>query len=355
MRRQKWDHASRTAVLMAIGSLGLLATPGPARGEAPYLGADAVEIREAVSRGLGLVQSAAENYPTHRDCFSCHHQTLPVFAIVTARAHGVEVDRDVLEAQADFTHESFLERVTDMKAGRGIGGGAMTVGYGLWALDLAGRKPDEVTEAMVAYLLKTQKPEGHWTTHGRRPPLEESVVTSTVLSAVGMRTFAAPGRRVAVDRAVARALAWLEDAPETCQEDRNFRLWGLHRLGASPEAVHKARAAVLATQRDDGGWSPRDDMASDAYATGQTLALLVATGLAPSDPAARRGAALLRKTQLPDGSWKVETRSKPVQVYFDNGDPHGKDLFISTPATCWAVAALAATIDLHPSTTGSRR
>jgi hypothetical protein len=27
--------------------------------------------------------------------------------------------------------------------------------------------------------------------------------------------------------------------------------------------------------------------------------------------------------------------------FFDNGDPHGKDQFISIAATCWAVAALA--------------
>jgi hypothetical protein len=42
-----------------------------------------------------------------------------------------------------------------------------------------------------------------------------------------------------------------------------------------------------------------------------------------------------------DGSWHVATRSKPVQVYFDNGDPHGKDQFISMMATSWSTAALA--------------
>ncbi len=46
-------------------------------------------------------------------------------------------------------------------------------------------------------------------------------------------------------------------------------------------------------------------------------------------------------SQEPDGSWHVVTRSKPVQIFFDNGDPHGKDQFISVLATNWAVAALA--------------
>ncbi len=352
MRREKRDHAFRSAVLAAIGSLGLLVVPGPARGEAPD--ADRREVREAVSRGLDLVQSAAENYPNHRACFSCHHQTLPMLAMVSARARGMAVEDDLLEEQAEFTRESFRDRVADLEAGQKIGGGTMTVGYGLWALELAGSEPDEVTGAMVAYLLKTQRPEGHWTTQGRRPPLEESTVTSTVLAASGMRTFAAPGQREAVDRAVAKAVSWLEHAPEKCQEDRNFRLWGLHKLGATREAVLKAREAVLAARRDDGGWSQRTDMASDAYATGQTLALLAASGLPLADPSARRGVALLLKTQHADGSWKVETRTRPVQVYFDNGDPHGKHQFISTPASCWAVAALAAASGPYPSTTGSR-
>ena len=82
-------------------------------------------------------------------------------------------------------------------------------------------------------------------------------------------------------------------------------------------------------------------MESDAYATGQTLCVLLMTGTGPADPLCRRGMEYLLKTQLEDGTWLVKTRSKPVQVFFDNDDPHGKDQFISTPATCWALVALA--------------
>lgn len=44
--------------------------------------------REAVERGPRIVQKAAANYPSHRSCFSCHHQTLPIFAMVEAREGG---------------------------------------------------------------------------------------------------------------------------------------------------------------------------------------------------------------------------------------------------------------------------
>ncbi len=82
-------------------------------------------------------------------------------------------------------------------------------------------------------------------------------------------------------------------------------------------------------------------MKSDAYATGQTLFVLREIGFDSSDQAFQRGLQFLLQSQCADGSWFVKTRSRPIQTYFDNGDPHGKDQFISTPATAWAAAALA--------------
>jgi N-acyl-D-aspartate/D-glutamate deacylase len=308
-------------------------------------------IAEAVTRGLALAEKAAANYPTHRTCFSCHHQTLPVQAMVSARDYGMDVNEDLLQAVADFSRESFRERIEPMREGKGIGGASMTVGYGLWTFALAERPSDEVTEAMVSFLLKNQRGEGYWHTGSNRPPLEESRVTCTVLAMAGLRQYAAAAQREEASAAIARALAWLDGVPLKVQEDRNSRLWGLHQAGANAEAIRQARAGILARQRDDGGWPPRDDLPSDAYATGQTLWVLNATGLPATDPSYQRGVRYLLDSRCDDGSWKVETRSKPIQVYFDNGDPHGKNQFISTPATCWAVAALAAALTTTTTTT----
>ena len=111
---------------------------------------------------------------------------------------------------------------------------------------------------------------------------------------------------------------------------------------------------MLKRQNGDGGWGQTAEMESDAYATGQTLFVLNETKNQASDiaEAVDAGIAFLLKNREPDGSWHVVTRAKPIQKYFDNGDPHGKDQFISTPATAWAVAALAATLpddrSVHP-------
>jgi N-acyl-D-amino-acid deacylase len=306
-------------------------------------------VKEAVNRGLHVVEKAARNYPHHRSCFSCHHQTLPMLAMVSTRGRGIKVDEELLQAQAEFSLDSFLERRAPMSEGKGIGGGAMTVGYGLWALSLAGRPRDEVTDAMVAFLLKTQRPQGHWPAGGgRRPPLEESHITCTVLAAVGLRAFAPAEEGDRAKTAIVQANAWLERAAIKNQEDRNARLWGLAQLDAKPAAIDAARDAVLKNQHDDGGWPARDDLESDAYATGQTLFVLQSAGISVRHLAYQRGVDFLLRTQQRDGSWKVESRAVPVQTFFDNGDPHGKHQFISIPATAWAVAGLAPVLGPNP-------
>jgi N-acyl-D-amino-acid deacylase len=325
--------------------------PSPVRADEAVGDPSRSEVEAAVAKGLALVSKAASNYPDHRTCFSCHHQTLPMLAAATVREHGLAQESDdiddILDEQGEFTAESFLERIDSLRAGKDIGGGAMTVAYGLWALDLAGHKADDTTSAMVGYLLKSQRQDGHWST-GNRPPLEESAVTTTVLAATGLERFGLVRDRSTVAAAIDKARAWLVKAPVKVQEDRASKLWGLVRLKAGPAEVAAALAAVLETQRPDGGWASADPLTSDAYATGQTLARLRASGLPADHPAVRRGVAWLLKARCADGSWKVETRSKPIQIYFDNGDPHGKHQFISTPATCWAVVALVGFLSPDP-------
>src|SRR6266481_9470997 len=79
--------------------------------------ASAKDVAAAVTRTLPLLQKAAANYPKQRDCFSCHHQTLPMLAMTTARAHRLAVDDKVLEAQAQFTHKWFETQIGNMKQG----------------------------------------------------------------------------------------------------------------------------------------------------------------------------------------------------------------------------------------------
>ena len=306
-------------------------------------GSQSPDVKAAVERGLAALERSAAVYPQHRTCFSCHHQTLPMLAQVTAQASGFAIAADQVQAQLDLTVKSFERRVDEMPRGEGVGGRGMTVGYGLWAVILGEGNPGPTTEAMVAYLLKTQRDEGHWTGQMCRPPLEESYQTCTVLAVQGIRKHASQSQRADAEAAIAKAKAWLIAAPAKSQEDKVARLWGLSLVEAATDQIAAARTTAIKSQRSDGGWAQLDEMQSDAYATGQTLFVLQTTGLDSADAAYERGVQFLVKTQRDDGNWRVETRSKPVQPYFDYDDldPLGHDQFISAAATGWAVAALA--------------
>jgi N-acyl-D-amino-acid deacylase len=337
--------------LAAVSGLWALSFQGGvAQGSEKPVVADQRKVAEAAARGLAVVQKAAAKYPTHRDCFSCHHQTLPMLAAVSARQHQLPIEEKLVGEQAKFTRDSFDGKLADLQAGKNIGGRSMTVGYALWALALADEKAYETTEAMVTYLLKNQRAEGYWTGQVSRPPLEDSYMTATLLAIQGMKRYATKTHRDEVESAITKAKTWLEAAPAKSQEDKAARLWGLHLVDCKPEQIQAARDAVLKSQHADGGWAQLDNMNSDAYATGQTLYVLQATGHDSADESYQRGVHFLLSTQRADGSWLVVSRSKPIQTYyaFDDEDRLGRNQFISVPATSWATAALAAAVQQSP-------
>jgi hypothetical protein len=148
---------------------------------------------------------------------------------------------------------------------------------------------------------------------------------------------------------VARAAEWLRKARPRTTEDRAMQLMGLAWSGAEPDSLREAAQALLAEQRPDGGWGQLPTLESDAYATGQALyALHRAEQLAAGDPAYQRGAGFLLRTQFPDGSWLVRTRSFPIQPYRESGFPHGKSQWISAAGTSWAAMALMLAMPTQP-------
>jgi len=333
------------SLIVVLSALGFLpAFAAPAEADDPANPASRAKIVAALERGVPLLEKAARNYPAHRKCFACHHQTLPLLGLGEARRAGVKCDDTLPQAIIDFAGASFRGKLDDLKAGENIGGRGLTVGYGLLALRLADVKPDELTEAMVTFLLKSQEADGRWGLNAIRPPAEDSLVMCTVLAAAGLRHYAAPAQRPSAEAALEKAHNWLRSAKHESQEDKVAMLWGCRLLGIEGDRLDESRQAVLDAQRADGGWGQTAEMESDAYASGSTLFVLLETGLAETHAAAQRAVDFLLKTQLDDGSWHVATRAKPVQVFFDNGDPHGKDQFISIAASGWSVAALARAI-----------
>jgi hypothetical protein len=265
-----------------------------------------------------------------------------VLALTTGKTRGFEVSAEGLRRQLQFTADSLARGRDSYLKGKGQGGQADTAGYALLALDLGGWGPDGTTAAVAEYLLQRDAGRGHWQVTSRRPPSEASSFTTTYLALRGLRKFGTARQRERIAARAEQARRWLLTTPAHDTEDRVFRLGALRLAGADEEDVRGAVADLVKTQRPDGGWAQAERLDSDAYATGSVLVMLhQAGGLAVSDPVYRRGLRFLAGSQQPDGSWRVRSRSRPFQTYFESGFPHGKDQFISMAASSWATAALA--------------
>ncbi len=370
--------------------------------------------RTAIEKGLAVLRRGVDNYPNHRQCFSCHHQAIPLlaFSLATKREQKSwysPLDTERVAGILQLTKTSFTKQADALRMGLSIDGKALTVGYGLWTLQMAGEPKGELTDAMIENLVRTQREDGRWTIDSFRPPAASSDWMATALALRGFRYYCTDEqlKEGKVSDAIWKALLWTlqSDEPTTTEDwvgaawcayllsdiDRklnpptfgyggsglkrqdvqsnSFRVWldihsGLSQdeiavvlkrrvtknIGArTPWDFHKKLKSL---QNADGGWGQKAGMDSDAYSTGSALVMLSQREIdyekydGPSQLGTgtqiivSKGVQYLLKTQCEDGSWHVVSRAKPVQEFFDNGDPHGSDQFISTLATGWATAAL---------------
>ena len=148
---------------------------------------------------------------------------------------------------------------------------------------------------------------------------------------------------------IERASRWLAAVAPHDTEERTFQLYGLFWAGANRPLLGRLAHELAGRQQPDGGWNALDGHPSDAYATGQALAVLHEAGGVPaSDAFWRRGIQYLLDTEAADGSWHVASRLRPPAVvsppYFESGYPYGHDQFVSAMGASWAIRALAAAL-----------
>ena len=178
-----------------------------------------------------------------------------------------------------------------------------------------------------------------------RPPLSgRAPFVYTALAARALQTYLPSAMRKQAQTQIAKARAYLISATPSDTQGESFRLLGLVWTGASSSDIARQSARLRSLQSPTGGWSQRSTMPPDAYATGQALFALHVAGVSPKDAAFRKAAAFLLRTQTPQGTWFVPSRTLGFQPYLETGFPHGRDQFLSAAATAWALAALALTL-----------
>jgi hypothetical protein len=321
--------------------LAILLWVGVARAGEPVK-ASPEQVKAAVAKALPLLLKGSKGHVEQKLCFACHNQASPMLALTTARDRGFDIPADHFKEQVEHIARFLRGSQENYRKGKGQGGQLDTAGYALFTLELGGWKADDTTAAVAEYALLFNKDLDHWRSGSNRPPSEASAFTVSYFAIRGLQKWGTTDQKERIAKRIDDARAWLLKTPGKDTEDRVFRLWALQAAGAEASDVEAAAKTLAKTQCKDGGWAQLDMMDSDAYATGCALTVLhLAGGMKTADDAYQRGLAYLMKTQLDDGSWKVVSRSKPFQPYYESGFPHEKNQFISMAATGWAMTALA--------------
>jgi hypothetical protein len=194
---------------------------------------------------------------------------------------------------------------------------------------------------MTRWILRVQKPDGHWDDPTRRPPMEDGSYVATGWVALSLRDYGPAGYDGDIVAAQAKTARWLTTTKPATHNDAVMQLLGLYWAGAPAKDLQASAARLVRTQKTDGGWSQLPNLGSDAWATGSALvALHDGAGMSTTDPVYQRGVAYLLRTQFEDGSWWVKTRTWPFQPHFNSQFPHGRDQWISQGGTAWASIAL---------------
>ena len=295
----------------------------------------AASPRAAVERIVPALQRADVAFFERGGCVSCHNNSLTAMTVNAARAKGLKVDEQIAKDQMRKIAAFLQENAERALESDGLPGAVDTVSYILLGMAAAGYPSDPITDVWARFVKNTQMPDGSWFCIALRPPLESSDIEVTAASIRALKAYRPRGQAAEYDRAVERAVRWLEKAHPVTTEDFAFKVLGLSWGGGSQSAIRETAQKLLALQREDGGWSQITTMASDPYATGQGVVALKTVGLSNA-----RGVEYLMKSQLADGTWHVRSRAPAFQPYFDSEFPHGADQFISAAASNWAAMGL---------------
>jgi ankyrin repeat protein len=292
-------------------------------------------IPDAVRNSLALLEKQSSTFIRTAGCNSCHSQDLPSAAAGLARDYGLTAMRTFPQLPVTMTPPA--EQLMDFNA--------VSPNSVAWELFDAGMNHEpqtQVTDAIVRYIMASQTAEGGWhALENRRPPMTSGKFQTAALAIFAMKNYVPETEKLNCEKAIARAVAWLEKATPVTNQDHAFRLLGLAWGGAAATVIRQEAKSLAALQRTDGGWSQLPAMVSDAYATGEAVFALGSAGrMTLSDPVFRKGVDYLLRTQASDGSWHVKSRAIWLQPYLDSGFPYGQDQFISTAGTAWATLAL---------------
>lgn len=295
---------------------GLLAAP-------PATADSSTDAQKSAERGLVFLEQDAVKWRKERECSTCHHGTMTIWAFSEAKNQGYQVPEEFVSESLKWTKDRLLERIDqprDMRPGWSmVNSSALTLAVMAQCLPKQDALSADDLKRITAHLLRHQEADGSWAwssapAKNRPPPFFESDEVATRLGEIALsdRGSEESTEPSPIHEARRKAAAWREASSRTDTTQAlvlDLLAKVIEKMPA--EIVQPAVNRLIERQREDGGWGQVPDAASDAYATGQVLYVLNLAGVARERDQVRRGVTFLVSTQREDGSWPMKRRSHP--------------------------------------------
>src|SRR5262245_32262627 len=182
--------------------------------------------RKTVERGLDFLQKDSAKWRKERQCSTCHHGTMTVWALSEAKSQGYEVAAETLADTVKWTKDRLLERIDlprDTRPGWSMVS-TPAIYMSVMALNVPKQEavsPEEL-KRIAGHLLRHQEADGSWAwssapAKNRPPPVFESDEVATLLAylALGPQVPADPKEKSEARDARDKAAAWLAKAKPT--------------------------------------------------------------------------------------------------------------------------------------------
>lgn len=299
-----------TLVLAGFTCLWLSST---ARGDEPK------SPQTAIQRGLTFLQEDAAKWRKERECSTCHHGTMTVWALSEAKSQGYDIKPEVFADILSWTKARLenIDKPRDTRPGWSmVNSPALNLAFMAQAIPKQDALSADELKQIAGHLLRHQEADGQWAwssapAKNRPPPFFESDEVATVLGRTALRPHlpADPQEKSEIRESYDKATTWLaKTEPTKTTQSLAYLLFQDVAGGKKAEEVQPQIDTLLARQNADGGWGQLKDAASDAYATGQALYFLTIAGVAKDRPEIKRGVEFLVSTQKEDGSWPMIRR-----------------------------------------------
>jgi hypothetical protein len=280
---------------------------------------------------VDYLEREVPRWSTQNHCFSCHNNGDGARALYLAGRRGYPVSASALRettnwllSPKDWDSTRVNPGFSDKKLARIQFAAALTEAV------LAGivSEPSAILRA-AELLVADQRPDGAFPIDTGGIAGAPATYGTSLATYLARRTLEVADRQRFADP-IGRADQWFESAtPENIPDTAAVLLARPHSAAVRAKTLDR----LLAAQTSDGGWGPQPRAPAEVFDTGLVLLALHAAGNdSRSALAVEQGRALLRKLQLPDGSWLETTRPSGFTSYAER---------ISTAA--WATYALIET------------